>query len=465
LFTTYSQLIVVLLLGLIATIAAGHALLHKRDPTAAAGWMALCLLFPIAGPILYLMLGFNRIQMRARRLGTRRGPATGSDPADLDVPAAFAVQARISHAVTGLDITGGNAVTPLRDGEEAYPAMLEAIEGARHHVFLGTYIFESDQAGKAFAEALRRAYERGVDVRVLLDGAGEWYSWPPIRRRLTRAGVRVARFLPPQLLPPRLLLNLRNHSKILVVDGHTGFTGGMNIGYRHYASQDGVRDIHFRFGGPVVEQMEAVFLQDWDFTTGDISDHPPTGGARNAGSALCRTVVDGPNEDLGRLTMILVGAAAAAQHRLVIVTPYFLPPRDLIGALQAAAVRGTQVDIVLPAHNNLPVVYWATQNMLWELVEWGVNVYHREGQFAHSKLFLVDNQYSQVGSANMDPRSLRLNFELTVEVYDPELTAHLTEEVDTIIAGSRRVTLAELNNRSLPVRLRDAFCWLFMPYL
>jgi cardiolipin synthase len=239
----------------------------------------------------------------------------------------------------------------------------------------------------------------------------------------------------------------------------------MNIGDRHYASQGGARDIHFRIAGPVAEQIEAVFLQDWDFTTGEISDHPDTELAPDAGSALCRTVVNGPNEDLGRLTMILVGAAAAAQERLVIVTPYFLPPRELVGTLQAAAVRGTRVDIILPAHNNLPFVHWATQNMLWELVEWGVNVYYRDGQFAHSKLFLVDNQYSQVGSANMDPRSLRLNFELTVEVYDRDLTANLTEEVDTIIAGSRRVTLASLNDRSLPVRLRDAFCWLFMPYL
>jgi cardiolipin synthase len=458
-------LLLVVAMGLVATITACHALIHKREPSAAAGWIAVCLLFPLVGPILYIMLGFNRIQMRARRLGTRRGPVTQGESANLEVPTAFAVQARISHAVTALDITAGNAVTPLRDGENAYPVMLEAIESAHHHIFLATYIFESNQAGQAFADALQRAHERGVDVRVLLDGAGEWYSWPRIRRRLSRAGVRVARFLPPQLIPPRLLLNLRNHRKILVVDGHTAFTGGMNIGDRHYASQGGARDIHFRIAGPVAEQIEAVFLQDWDFTTGEISDHPDTELAPDAGSALCRTVVNGPNEDLGRLTMILVGAAAAAQERLVIVTPYFLPPRELVGTLQAAAVRGTRVDIILPAHNNLPFVHWATQNMLWELVEWGVNVYYRDGQFAHSKLFLVDNQYSQVGSANMDPRSLRLNFELTVEVYDRDLTANLTEEVDTIIAGSRRVTLASLNDRSLPVRLRDAFCWLFMPYL
>ncbi len=463
--SSYLQLIIVLLVGLIATIAAGHALLHKRDPTAAAGWMTVCLLFPVAGPILYLMLGFNRIQMRARRLGTRRAPVTEGEPANLEVPEAFALQARISHAVTNLEITAGNAVTPLRDGEEAYPAMLDAINGARRHVYLATYIFDSNTAGQAFAQALQQAHERGVDVRILLDGAGEWYSWPRICRRLSRAGLRVTRFLPPQLIPPRLLLNLRNHRKILIVDGHTGFTGGMNIGDRHYASQGGARDIQFRITGPVVDQMEAVFLQDWDYATGELSERPPMDQTPDSGSALCRTVVTGPNEDLGRLTTILVGAAAAARERLVIVTPYFLPPRELIGALQAAAVRGTRVDIVLPAHNNLPFVHWATQNMLWELVEWGVNVYYRSGQFIHSKLFMIDYQYSQIGSANIDPRSLRLNFELTIEIYDRQLTADLTDEVDDMIAASRRMTLAALNGRSLPVRLRDAFCWLFTPYL
>jgi cardiolipin synthase len=312
---------------------------------------------------------------------------------------------------------------------------------------------------------MRRARERGVDVRVLVDGAGEWYSRPRIRHRLSQVGVRVARFLPPQLLPPRLLLNLRNHRKILVVDGRVGFTGGMNVGDRHYATKGGAKDIHFRLTGPVVSQIEAVFVQDWTYTTGDETEPPPLATDQNTGTALCRTVVHGPNEELSRLTMILVGAAAAAQRRLVIVTPYFLPPRELIAALQAAAIRGTRVDIVLPEHNNLPFVHWATQNMLWELVKWGVKVYYRGGAFAHSKLFLVDDEYAQVGSANMDPRSLRLNFELMVEVYDRDLTADLTAEVDTIIEASRRVQLADLDGRPLPIRLRDAFFWLFSPYL
>lgn len=463
--TTYLQLLTVLVIAAVATLAAGHAMINKRDPTAAAAWIAVCLLFPVAGPLLYFMLGINRIQVRARRLGAHRGPRNEGESADLAVPEAFALQARISHAVTGLDITAGNAATPLRDGEQAYPAMIEAIDSAVERVFLATYIFESNSAGQDFVAAMQRALARGVDVRVLVDGAGEWYSLPRIRHQLTRIGVTVARFLPPQLLPPRLLLNLRNHRKLLIIDGQIGFTGGMNIGDRHYASQGGARDIHFRFSGPVVTQMEAVFLQDWAFTTGDDTEPPHPEPIRDAGPAMCRTIVNGPNEDLGRLTTILVGAAAASRERLVIVTPYFLPPRELIGALQAAAVRGTQVDVVLPAHNNLPFVHWATQNMLWELVKWGVNVYYRDGQFAHSKLFLVDNQYAQVGSANIDPRSLRLNFELTVEIYDRAVAADLTDEVDTIIAGSRRVALTDLDNRSLPIRLRDAFCWLFTPYL
>jgi len=457
-----------LLLGavaLIATAAALHALLYKREPSAAFGWIAVCLLFPLIGPVLYYMLGVNRIRIRARALRAEQPPLTpgANEP---PVPLEFAPQALISEAVTGLALTGGNTVEVLRDGEEAYPVMLEAIKGAQHTVFLSTYIFESNRTGLRFAKALGAAVARGVDVRVLLDGAGEWYSVPRIRHRLREAGVRVGRFLPPRLLPPSLLLNLRNHRKILVVDGAEAFTGGMNIGDRHlaHATSGGIRDMHFRLTGPVVAQIEAVFFDDWRFATGD-RRYPQHPVPAESGGALCRTIIQGPSEDLSRLTMVLVGAIAAARRDVVIVTPYFLPSRELISALQSAAIRGLRVDVVLPAINNLPFMHWATRNMLWELLKWGVHVHYRQGPFTHTKLFVVDGHYAQIGSANMDPRSLRLNFELVVEVYETELATTLAEEAQAMIADSREADLTELDGRSMGAKIRDAVCWLFTPYL
>lgn len=456
--------------GLISTAAALHALLNKHEPAAAFGWIAVCLLFPIVGPFLYFLLGINRIHMRARALRAEQPPLARGSP-ELNrsrVHPEFSQQARISSAVTGLPLMPGNRVQALHNGEAAYPAMLEAIEQAQRTVFLATYIFESNRTGQQFTDALAGAVSRGLDVRVLLDGAGEWYSLPRIHPILRRRGVPFALFLPPRLLPPRLLLNLRNHRKILAVDGDIAFTGGMNIGDRHlihrHDGRRGITDMHFRIEGPVARQIESVFLSDWQFTTGDrrTPEHPPP---LAKGDAFCRAIIDGPNESLNRLSMVLVGAIAAARHHIAIMTPYFLPPRELIAALQAAAIRGIRVDIVLPERNNLPFMHWASRNMLWQLVKWGIHVYYRPAPFSHTKLFVVDHHYAQLGSANLDPRSLYLNFELVVEVYDPVSAGGLAHHIDQVRLGSREVTLRELNERPFPARVRDAFCWLFMPHL
>lgn len=456
---------------LVSTGAALHALLFKREPAAAFGWIAFCLLFPVVGPIFYYFLGINRIRMRARQLRGEQG--NGVEPGDSAIPAsipvAFRTQAQISSAVTGLPITHGNHIDSLIGGEKAYPAMLRAIESADDCIHLSTYIFESNQSGRDFAQALAAARERGVAVRVLVDGAGEYYNRPAIRHQLRRAGVRVERFLPPRLFPPNPVINLRNHRKLLIVDGSVGFVGGMNIGDRHLLERPdhrtGIRDIHFRVEGPVTTQLDAVFLDDWEFVTGERPTPRTTAPEGASGTALGRTLVDGPNEDLHRLTMVLVGAVAAARSHIAIMTPYFLPPRELVAALQAAAVRGTRVDIILPGHNNLPFMHWASRNMLWELVKWGVGVYYQPGPFDHTKLIVVDHHYTQVGSANLDARSLRLNFEIMVEIYDTQFGDRMAAHIEHARAQSHRVTLSELDDRPLLPRIRDALAWLFTPYL
>jgi cardiolipin synthase len=168
---------------------------------------------------------------------------------------------------------------------------------------------------------------------------------------------------------------------------------------------------------------------------------------------------------MDKLSMILVSAVSSARQKIMIMTPYFIPPRELIGALQAAALRGVEVSIILPQKNNLPFMTWATRNMLWELLQRGVQVYMQPPPFAHSKIFTVDGHYAQIGSANIDPRSLRLNFEMNIEVYDRKFTLELDEFCQQTKDISRRITLEEVDGRSLPIRIRDSFCWLFSPYL
>ena len=451
----------------LALAAAGHALLHKSKPQSAFGWIALCLMLPVGGALLYYLFGINRVKTRARKL--RSGQSQPAAPHTTTVHPRPEVEsfARLGHALTGLPLVGGNRVEMLHDGEQAYPAMLEAIRQASRRVFLSTYIFDRDSVGRQFVTALGEAVARGVDVRVLLDGIGELYSLPPVHRLLRKAGVQHAHFLPPKLFPPSFHVNLRNHRKILVTDDETAFVGGMNIGDRHLVQTNNpgrVVDLHFRCRGPIVTQITSVFVQDWQFITGESLPLVPPDPAASGG-ALCRVVTDGPEEDLDRLGELLIGAIGSAQHQVSIMTPYFLPPRELIATVQVAALRGVDVAVILPAQNNLPYVHRATRRMLLDLLQRNVRIYYQPPPFVHSKLLVVDGHYALIGSANIDTRSLRLNFELTVEVYDSSFADELCRHFQAVRARSSAVTLEDVSRLPLATRLIDSVAWLFSPYL
>lgn len=469
--------------ALLALVSAGHALLYKRDPRAALGWIAVCIAYPIIGPLMYYLFGINRLRTRAHilkgepakrlKLGYERSVNANNDnhqspPTAITEHAELAVLARSSAAVTHRPLVENNSLHAFFDGDSAYAAMLDTISRAKHSICMASYLFDSNRIGRAFIDALASAQKRGVEVRVLLDGIGELYSFPTAGRLLKKHGVKVARFLPPKILPPAVHINLRNHRKLLVVDGQLGFTGGMNIGDRHLRkptdSRKGTADIHFQMTGPIIDQLRQVFDEDWSFATGEASRQHPEHASGN-GKAICRVVTDGPNEDIGKLTMIISGAVALARKRVAIMTPYFLPPPSLINALQSAALRGVEVDVILPQTSNQPVVHWATRNMLWELLQFGVRIYYQPLPFAHSKLLLIDDDYAHIGSANIDPRSLRLNFELVVEIFDQQFVTAMSEHFNEVKNKSYEETLAGVDGRNLLLRIRDATAWLFSPYL
>lgn len=467
-------------LGMAVLFSAGHALLHKRDPRAGLGWIVTCLALPGLGACLYWLFGVNRIRTRARdwqALGkgmvwVEPGLCEWSPEREEALPFRrenYAALLSLSDAVTRRPLLSGNRILPLHNGEEAYPAMLQAIGEARRSVVLSTYIFDADNTGKKFVEALQNAVNRGVTVKVLIDGLGERYSFPPVGRLMRGTGIRVARFLPPSLSGRGIYFNLRNHRKLLVIDDSVGFTGGMNIGDRHLAAERSnarrVEDIHFRLEGQIVGHLQEAFLEDWHFVTGEDFDDVPYPPPVPGGEAFCRGISAGPNEDFEKLTWIVVGALNCARRRVRIMTPYFIPDRSLITAINSAALRGVEIDIVLPGKNNLFYVAWASWAYHWEMLEYGTRIFYQPPPFVHSKLLLVDDEYVLAGSANLDPRSLRLNFEFNVEVYDRELTDKLHRHFDDVCARSHELTLPEVDGRSLPQKLRDAFAKLFSPYL
>lgn len=466
------------LLAALALGAAGHALLRKSDSRSALGWVAVCLTFPLAGPILYILFGVNRVRRSASRmrqevdaLSETRPPTTPSYPSAAVNPTvlhhAFQRLERVGRNILDTQLVGGNCVEPLFNGDEAYPAMLGAMDEARHSIYLATYIFDTDTLGLRFIDTLTRAVQRGVEVRVLIDGVGEKYSWPHASRLLRKKGVPTRLFIPPRLVPPNLHLNLRNHRKILVVDGRLGFTGGMNISQKHALGARPlwpVTDLHFIVRGPVANLLQDAFVDDWFFATKERLN-PPVLFTEPTGDCLCRTVIDGPNFNEDYLKALLTGILSAATSSIKIMTPYFLPPRTFLSALMSARYRGVDIEILLPGRNNLPFVHWATQHILDELLRTGIRISYQPAPFCHTKLMLVDGCYVHLGSANLDSRSLRLNFELTLEVLDQHLAIQLTRHFNSIMAKSRPVTRQELHGRALPVRLRDAFFWLFSPYL
>jgi len=454
------------------------AVLRKRHAPAIVGWVGLAWLAPISGALVYFLLGINRIQRSASALDRQAAalPADGAHRVAAGRTAAIdprqpglAGLVRLGERLTRRPLYEGNRIEPLVDGDAAYPAMLEAIESAGRSITLVSYIFDNDLAGHAFREALLRARDRGVEVRVLIDDVGSRYTKPTMVSELRAAGIPVAAFLPTRV--PRLFqyANLRNHRKIMVVDGRIGFTGGMNIRAGHWRSRapaDPVRCVHFRVDGPIVADMQEIIVTDWAFTTGELlTGERWFAPALDCGPVAVRGVPDGPDADIDNLPSLLLGALGVATQRVRIATPYFLPDDGLLRALQVAALRGVEVEILFPGRSNVPLMDWAMTPQLSWLLEAGCRVYRTPPPFDHSKLCVVDGVWSMIGSTNWDARSLRLNFEYNLECYDRGLAARLDAIIDAKIAVAHPVDRAQIDSRPFPVRLRDGLTRLLSPYL
>ncbi len=461
----------------VSLVASSHVVLYKRDSRSAIAWTGLIWLAPFVGTILYVLLGINRIERRARILRT---DATSSiRPACVDQSAtstrtpdassSLTQLSRLIKRVTSLDLTHGNSVVPLSGGDEAYLAMLDAIAEAERTIGLSTYIFDDDDVGLKFAKALVAALARGVEVRVLIDAVGASYALSSIVATLEELGVRVATFNPP-LLPGRFrYANLRNHRKILTIDGTVAFTGGMNIRGCCATSDDcsaSVDDLHFRLNGPIIKHVQDTFAADWLFAANEeLAGNGWYPELKESGTCSARGIVAGPDELFDRLRLTLLGACQCAMRSLRIVTPYFLPEASLISALNVAALRGVTVEILLPEHGNQKLVQWACDAQLWQLVAQGCEVRKTPRPFDHSKLVIVDDEWVLMGSSNWDPRSLRLNFEFNVECYSRELAENLKVIFEVKKAKSKLVTIDQLEARSLPVKLRDGVARLATPFL
>ncbi|MBO6634248.1 phospholipase D-like domain-containing protein [Parvibaculum sp.] len=459
--------------------AAIHVILTKTDERAAAGWVGFVVLVPFVGWIVYLLFGVNRIQRRARELRGQKHdmlllaplPERGEARSGEGVVRLIELEglARFGQKILPESFEQGNTIGVLLNGDEAYPAMIEAIERATRSIAISTYIFNNDAAGRRFVDALSDAMERGVRVRLLIDGVGSWYSHPSLIPLLEERGINYARFLHSFMPWQMPYLNMRNHQKIFVVDGRHGFTGGMNISEGNVndtGPRKPIKDCHFRVEGPVVSHLMHTFAYEWNFTTGELLEGPDWfPEIEPAGDVVARGLPAGPDMGLNPIRWTLLGALAEAQHNVRIVTPYFIPDATLRTNVSLAAMRGVIVDIVLPETNNLPFCDWAATPQLEWLARAGCRIWKTKGPFDHSKMMTVDGMWAMVGSANWDDRSLRLNFEFNLECYGATFAGELDALIERKISTARPLSYEELAGRSIPVRIRDSLFRLASPYL
>lgn len=464
-----------LLISLVAVTMAAtaslHALMTKRDSKSALAWIAVSIIMPIAGPIIYLIFGINRVGPLAQESYQAGTPIDSSAViADLEEEL-LGPRAIVGHSVTDIGLRSCDSIELLENGEASYPSMLTDINDASERVYCSSYIFQNDDSGQALVEAFVAARDRGVDVRILLDGLGSVAYPPSILSTLRKRKLAFEKFNPISLLPPSVHINLRNHRKMLIVDGKSAFTGGQNISDRHLAlrinNPKRALDLHFRLTGKIVDELERTFLKDWNHAVGIVHPEPfkPSNHNRTEADIWTRLIPDGPNDDLDRLTNLLVGVMSTARKRIWIMTPYFLPSLDLIGALVAAELRGVDVRILLPEKTNIHLAHWAALHNLRFILDRDLKVYMQPAPFIHTKAILIDDDYSLIGSANLDPRSLRLNFELVVEVFNKDFAGKIKNYFDNCLGKAYPLDENRLNTLPRWMKVRNAIAWLFSPYL
>lgn len=477
-----------------AGVATWHVLQQRREASSALFWLMVVWSFPFLGVTGYLFFGIHRVPEKAwkRRnameaFGRER---TAREEAELSAvywramnssvateripPGATRVNRTLNSLLPDFPLLGGNRLDLLQNGDEAYPAMLEAIHSARHHIHLQSFILANDGVGKKFLDALLEQARAGVEVRVLIDRFG---STPAVVSGFLRhwknrsPRMRLASWSQADPLKRQFQLHLRNHRKTLIVDGCTAFTGGINLSEENQSvpTRPAIRDLQVRVKGPVVQELQYSFLSDWSFMTGESADrllcpeHFPTLPSEDG--MLARIIPGGPDVLQDVIADSLFACIRVAQRQILATTPYFIPTPDLLRALRIAALEGIDVRIVVPRLNNHWYAGYAGAALYEELLDSGVRLYERNPPFLHTKAMVVDDELSVVGTANLDARSLRLNYETNLLVIDSDFAGRVKQQILEELGQSRELSPEIWRKRSALRRMLENACSLIAPAL
>lgn len=469
-------------LTLLNVIAVGATLFSilslKKDSTSAVAWCMTVIFLQFIGVIFYWLFGYQSIhrplerkrrhslsyKQRQRAIGhehSSRDPDTGDTWQDM---------ATLAERLGASPLIGGNRVELYFDGRSAFDAILSAIRSAKHHINMEFFIFRSDELGQEFLNALAERAKAGVQVRFLYDAVGSWSLKSRMLRELQDAGGKIVSYLTlTNPLRQRVQVNLRNHRKIVVIDGTIGFTGGFNIGDEYLGKHPFFgpwRDTFLRLEGPAAHWIQQVFVEDWSFAAKEDlfgTDFFPK--IQRAGSVLSQIAWSGPDQTIKTIREIYFAAISRAKERVWIASPYFVPDVSLLNALCLAARSGRDVRLLVPFRPDKWLPFLAARFYWQEVLPAGVKIYQYTKGFMHAKMMIVDDVWASVGSANFDNRSLFLNFEMTCLLESKSSVEELEEAFLTDFSHSIRVDWDQFQKRGAISRLAENACRLFSPIL
>jgi len=488
---------------LINIVTAVHILLNKHDEAVSAVmWLLTVFFIPVFGVMLYLVFGINRIKTRALKIKIahqlifeeRERKKAGSE--ESKEKGIHTTIANYLHQQHHFEYNGNhndypdyckmldrllpdtipltsNKINLLHDGTQAYPQMLSKIKNAKHSIHLQSYIIMNDEFGKTMFKALRKKASEGVKVKVLYDRYGSWSAFATsFFTQFFKNGddFKVRPFT--QFRP--WSIQLRNHRKLMVIDGKYAFIGGINISKDNYgktaAKERYIHDLHCAVQGPIVGELQFSFLRDWHCVTNAsplelLKDDyfPPLKSPK--GHSIARLVASGPGQDYEATDKVYMTAVTTAKKYVWLMSPYFVPDKPFCKLICATVARGIEVKVIVPAKNNLWYIRLATQSLYRRLLEAGVRIYEKKGPFSHAKAMLIDGEWAKMGSSNCDVRSFKLNYELDFIVEKGDFMNELHDQFNKEISNSKEIHLEDILNKNIFRQLAENICALFTPIL
>lgn len=457
-------------------------ILEKRSPFKTAAWVLALILLPVFGVVFYLFFGQ---EYRKKKLYSRKGLKSLNRYRQLS----FKQLRQFEQSLQKLDpkvrekeniirlllknsnalLTTGNNLQVLNNAEETYNAIFQAFEKAKHHIHLEYYIIEDDKIGNRLKNLLIEKSRQGVEVRIIIDDVGSWSLGKKFIGELRNNGVEIYSFM--EVRFPRLTsrVNYRNHRKIVVIDGKTGFTGGINFADRYLKGVKEIgpwRDTHLKIEGDAVGCLQMVFSADWYFVIHEnLTGRKYFPILKETNGTPVQISASGPDSDWDSISQAFFLALAGAKSRVYIASPYLMPPLEIIYALKTAALSNVDVRILMPEKSDSVIPHWSSFSYIEELLEAGVRVFFYQTGFIHSKYLIVDNVFSTVGTTNLDFRSLETNFEVNAFIYDEAFTAELENQFKTDLKNSRELKLEEWKQRKWHFKLRESLAHLVSPLL